>query len=70
MEQNNKLHEGVTLYNQKKYSDALAFFLGLPTDSDADKIPQLTILNLHILSDFVMRNWNAMMMLFFILNRL
>ena len=38
MEQNNRLHEGVTLYNQKKYSDALAFFLGLPEDSSIDNI--------------------------------
>ncbi|MBP5587195.1 MAG: tetratricopeptide repeat protein [Treponema sp.] len=38
MEQSNSLHEGVTLYNQKKYSDALAFFLGLPEDSSIDNI--------------------------------
>lgn len=30
------LSEGIELYNQKKYSDALAFFLALPEDSGVD----------------------------------
>lgn len=32
----NILFQGIDLYNQKKYSDALAFFLALPEDSDLD----------------------------------
>lgn len=38
MEQNTVLQEGMTLYNQKKYSDALAFFLELPEDPSVDNI--------------------------------
>ena len=38
MQNNTILNEGKNLYTQKKYDKALAFFLGLPTDSDADKI--------------------------------
>ena len=38
MQNNTILNEGKLLYTQKKYDKALAFFLGLPTDSDADKI--------------------------------
>ena len=38
MQNNNILNEGKVLYTQKKYDKALAFFLGLPTDSPADKI--------------------------------
>lgn len=33
----NILTEGITLYNQKKYAESLAFFLSLPSDSGADK---------------------------------
>lgn len=32
----NILSQGIDLYNQKKYSDALAFFLSLPEDSGLD----------------------------------
>ena len=32
----NILFQGIDLYNQKKYSDALAFFLALPEDSGLD----------------------------------
>ncbi|MCK9169777.1 MAG: tetratricopeptide repeat protein [Treponema sp.] len=32
------LSQGVLLYKQKKYTDALTFFLGLPTDTGADSI--------------------------------
>lgn len=32
----NILSQGIDLYNQKKYSDSLAFFLALPEDSGAD----------------------------------
>lgn len=38
MQNNTILNEGKNLYTQKKYDKALAFFLELPTDSDADKI--------------------------------
>ena len=38
MQNNTILDEGKTLYSQKQYKKALAFFLGLPTDSPADKI--------------------------------
>lgn len=38
MQDNNLLSEGKKLYNQKDYSRALAFFLGIPTDADVDKI--------------------------------
>ncbi len=38
MPNNTILDEGKLLYNQKNYKKALAFFLGLPTDSAADKI--------------------------------
>lgn len=34
----NILSEGINLYNQKAYSDALSFFLSLPFDCGADKI--------------------------------
>ncbi|MCR5495657.1 MAG: tetratricopeptide repeat protein [Treponema sp.] len=34
----NVLSEGINLYNEKKYSDALAFFLALPSASGADSI--------------------------------
>lgn len=34
----NVLSEGINLYNEKKYSDALAFFLALPAMSGADSI--------------------------------
>ncbi len=34
----NILEEGINLYNQKAYVDALAFFLALPYDCGADKI--------------------------------
>ena len=36
MSDNNILQAGIELYNQKKYSDALAFFLALPENSGAD----------------------------------
>jgi len=35
---NNILNEGVNLYTSKSYTDALAFFLGLPADTGADRI--------------------------------
>ncbi len=38
MQNNTVLDEGKNLYTQKKYKKALAFFLGLPEDSTADKI--------------------------------
>ena len=38
MQNNTILDEGKNLYYQKQYKKALAFFLGLPTDSPADKI--------------------------------
>ncbi|MCR5613339.1 tetratricopeptide repeat protein [Treponema sp.] len=38
MAQNNALQEGINLYNLKRYSDSLAFFLGLPEDSSIDNI--------------------------------
>ena len=38
MPNNTILDEGKLLYNQKNYKKALAFFLGLPTDSASDKI--------------------------------
>lgn len=34
----NVLYEGITLYEQHSYTDALAFFLALPADCGADKI--------------------------------
>ncbi len=37
MQENSILNEGKNLYAQKKYKKALAFFLGLPSDSAADK---------------------------------
>lgn len=36
MSDTNILFQGIDLYNQKKYSDALAFFLALPEDSGLD----------------------------------
>ena len=38
MQNNTVLDEGKILYSQKKYKKALAFFLGLPSDSTADKL--------------------------------
>ncbi len=38
MQENTIIDEGKNLYSQKKYEKALAFFLGLPTDSPADKV--------------------------------
>ena len=38
MQNNTVLDEGKILYAQKQYKKALAFFLGLPSDSTADKI--------------------------------
>lgn len=38
MAQSIKLKEGIELYNNGKYSDSLAFFLGLPEDSSIDNI--------------------------------
>jgi len=38
LQNNTILDEGKHLYSQKQYKKALAFFLGLPTDSPADKI--------------------------------
>ncbi len=35
---NSSLEEGISLYNQKKYSDALSFFLSLPSDFEANSI--------------------------------
>ncbi len=37
MQENSILNEGKSLYAQKKYKKALEFFLGLPSDSAADK---------------------------------
>ena len=37
MQENNILNEGKVLYAQKKYKKALAFFLGIPSDSAVDK---------------------------------
>lgn len=37
MQENTILDEGKSLYAQKQYKKALAFFLGLPSDSTADK---------------------------------
>ena len=34
--ENSVLSEGISLYVQNKFSDALAFFLALPDDSGAD----------------------------------
>ena len=34
----NSLNLGIELYNKKKYSDSLAFFLGVPEDSSIDNI--------------------------------
>lgn len=36
MAANSKIKPGIDLYNQKKYSDSLAFFLSLPEDSFSD----------------------------------
>ena len=38
MSDKNVLSEGIALYSQKSYKDALAFFLSLPEDSRADNI--------------------------------
>ncbi|MBQ0002960.1 MAG: tetratricopeptide repeat protein [Treponema sp.] len=38
MADNNLLKEGIALYNQNKFSDSLAFFLGLPEDPSIDNI--------------------------------
>ena len=38
MANNTILEEGKLLYSQKQYKKALAFFLGLPSDSTADKL--------------------------------
>lgn len=38
MAENNVLKEGITLYNKYDYAGALAFFLALPEDTDADNI--------------------------------
>ena len=38
MQENNVLEEGIKLYSNHEYSQALAFFLALPSDSGADKI--------------------------------
>ena len=38
MQDNNLIEQGKALYNKKEYSQALAFFLGLPTDAEVDKI--------------------------------
>ncbi len=38
MSESNVLSEGIILYNQKKYTDALAFFLALPAMSGADSV--------------------------------
>ncbi len=38
MQENTIIDEGKNLYSQKKYEKALAFFLGLPSDSPADKV--------------------------------
>lgn len=38
MQNNDVLQEGKRLYSKKEYAKALAFFLGLPSDAEADKI--------------------------------
>lgn len=38
MSSNNILSEGIRFYNQKRYEDALAFFLALPENSGADNV--------------------------------
>jgi len=38
MQDNSVLKEGIRLYSNGDYSSALAFFLGLPSDSEADKV--------------------------------
>ena len=38
MTESNALLEGISLYNKKKYADALAFFLALPNDSGAEPV--------------------------------
>lgn len=38
MAEKNTLNEGIVLYNKKKYTDSLAFFLSLPEDSSIDNI--------------------------------
>lgn len=38
MQDNSVLKEGIQLYAKGNYSGALAFFLGLPSDADADKV--------------------------------
>ena len=38
MQNNNVLSEGIKLYSNKDYAQALAFFLALPSDAGADKI--------------------------------
>lgn len=38
MQDNSVLKEGIRLYANGDYSSALAFFLGLPSDSEADKV--------------------------------
>jgi len=38
MQDNSVLNEGIRLYSNGDYSSALAFFLGLPSDSGAEKI--------------------------------
>ncbi len=38
LQDDNLIEQGKALYDQKEYAQALAFFLGLPTDSEVDKI--------------------------------
>ena len=38
MTESSALSEGISLYNKKKYADALAFFLALPNDSGAEPV--------------------------------
>ena len=38
MDETKGLDEGISLYNEKKYADALSFFLSLPSDSYVDSI--------------------------------
>ncbi|MBQ3686292.1 MAG: tetratricopeptide repeat protein, partial [Treponema sp.] len=38
MDETRGLDEGISLYNEKNYTDALSFFLSLPSDSYADSI--------------------------------
>lgn len=38
MDQKNGLEEGISLYDNQKYTEALAFFLALPSDADVDSI--------------------------------